>query len=124
MGRCTICLAPGNRAQGIFAVNFLANVVTTARKKPPFGIDRSARAATRSLGQISSSPDPSSSRQMAKALRRAGDDTAAKEWHQYWIDNRLQWYIDLGYSLSGEPVVVGAPQRQAVMAGPSHLRPW
>ena len=26
-------------------------------------------------------------------LRRAGD---RPEWHQYWIDTRLQWYVDLG----------------------------
>ncbi len=38
------------------------------------------------------------------------EPATAKEWHQYWIDNRLQWYIDL----SGEPAVVGAPQRQVV----------
>ncbi|MEQ0606951.1 glycine--tRNA ligase, partial [Mycobacterium tuberculosis] len=24
------------------------------------------------------------------------EPATAKEWHQYWIDNRLQWYIDLG----------------------------
>ncbi len=31
----------------------------------------------------------------------------AKEWHQYWIDNRPQWYID---SLLGEPAVVEHPK--------------
>ena len=39
-------------------------------------------------------PDPRVRADGDGVLRRAGD--RATEWHQYWIDNRLQWYVDLG----------------------------
>ena len=60
-------------AQGIF-INFV-NVMSAARKKPPFGI-----------GQV------------GKSFRNEffcepGTD---EEWHQYWIDHRRAWYVDLG----------------------------
>ena len=78
-------------AQGIF-VNF-ANVVTTRAASRRSASARSARAsATRSPRATSSSGPESSSRwrwSSSSSRRR-------REWHQYWIEDRLQWYVDLG----------------------------
>ena len=78
-------------AQGIF-VNF-ANVVTTreeaaVRHRP----DRQELPQRDHPGQLHL-PDPRVRADGDGVLRRAGD---RPDWHQYWIDTRLQWYVDLG----------------------------
>ena len=55
---------------------------------------RSARAsATRSRRATSSSAPASSSRWRWSS---SSSPTPPPEWHQYWIDTRLAWYVDLG----------------------------
>ena len=36
-----------------------------------------------------------------------------EEWHQYWIDERTRWYVDLGIS-RGQPAALRAPEGEAV----------
>jgi glycyl-tRNA synthetase len=81
-------------AQGIF-VNYL-NVQSSSRRKPPFGIAQTGKAfrneitpgnfifRTRELEQM----------EMEYFVKPGTDD----EWHQYWIDARLAWHVDLGIS--------------------------
>lgn len=79
-------------AQGIF-VNF-ANVVTTARKKPPFGIGQIGKSFRNEITPGNFIFRTREFEQME--MEFFVEPATAKEWHQYWIDNRLQWYIDLG----------------------------
>jgi glycyl-tRNA synthetase len=79
-------------AQGIFT-NF-ANVLSTVRKKPPFGIAQVGKSfrneitpqnfvfRTREFEQM----------EMEYFVPPAEADT----WYRYWIDVRLNWYLDLG----------------------------
>ena len=79
-------------AQGIF-VNF-ANVVTTARRKPPFGIGQIGKSFRNEITPGNFIFRTREFEQMEMEFF-VEPDTAA-EWHQYWIDNRLAWYVDLG----------------------------
>jgi len=79
-------------AQGIF-VNYL-NVQASARRKPPFGIAQTGKSfrneitpgnfifRTRELEQC----------EMEYFVKPGTDE----DWHQYWIDTRLAWHVDLG----------------------------
>ena len=79
-------------AQGIF-VNF-ANVVTTARRKPPFGIGQIGKSFRNEItpGNFIFRTREFEQMEMEFFVKPA----TAGEWHQYWIDSRLQWYVDLG----------------------------
>ena len=79
-------------AQGIF-VNF-ANVVTTARKKPPFGIGQIGKSFRNEItpGNFIFRTREFEQMEMEFFVKPGEDD----EWHQYWIDTRTQWYVDLG----------------------------
>src|SRR6187551_3214187 len=79
-------------AQGIF-VNF-ANVSTTSRKKPPFGIGQIGKSFRNEItpGNFIFRTREFEQMEMEYFVE---PDTAA-EWHQYWIDTRLAWYVDLG----------------------------
>jgi len=79
-------------AQGIF-VNF-ANVVTTARKKPPFGIGQIGKSFRNEITPGNFIFRTREFEQMEMEFFVEPD--SAREWHQYWIDTRLQWYVDLG----------------------------
>ncbi|MCZ0730579.1 glycine--tRNA ligase [Mycolicibacterium iranicum] len=79
-------------AQGIF-VNF-ANVVTTARKKPPFGIGQIGKSFRNEITPGNFIFRTREFEQME--MEFFVEPSTAPEWHQYWIDTRLQWYIDLG----------------------------
>ena len=79
-------------AQGIF-VNF-ANVVTTARKKPPFGIGQIGKSFRNEITPGNFIFRTREFEQMEMEFFVEPD--CAPEWHQYWIDTRLQWYVDLG----------------------------
>ncbi len=79
-------------AQGIF-VNF-ANVVTTARKKPPFGIGQIGKSFRNEITPGNFIFRTREFEQMEMEFFVEPD--TAPEWHQYWIDTRLQWYVDLG----------------------------
>ncbi|MDQ3885543.1 MAG: glycine--tRNA ligase, partial [Actinomycetota bacterium] len=79
-------------AAGIF-VNY-KNVEQAARKKPPFGIGQIGKSfrneitpgnfifRTRELEQM----------EMEFFVEPGTDET----WHQYWIEHRTDWYVDLG----------------------------
>jgi len=79
-------------AQGIF-VNF-ANVVTTSRKRPPFGIGQIGKSFRNEITPGNFIFRTREFEQME--MEFFVEPSTAREWHQYWIDTRRQWYIDLG----------------------------
>ncbi|MBJ7288156.1 glycine--tRNA ligase [Williamsia sp.] len=79
-------------AQGIF-INF-KNVMTTARKKPPFGIGQIGKSFRNEITPGNFIFRTREFEQMEmEFFVKPGED---EQWHQYWIDTRRQWYIDLG----------------------------
>jgi glycyl-tRNA synthetase len=79
-------------AQGIF-INF-KNVMTTARKKPPFGIGQIGKSFRNEITPGNFIFRTREFEQMEmEFFVKPGEDEA---WHQYWIDYRLKWYTDLG----------------------------
>lgn len=79
-------------AQGIF-VNF-ANVVQVSRQKPPFGIAQIGKSFRNEITPGNFIFRTREFEQMEmEFFVEAGTD---EEWHQYWIDTRLAWYVDLG----------------------------
>ncbi len=79
-------------AQGIF-LNF-ANVVTTSRKKPPFGIAQIGKSFRNEITPGNFIFRTREFEQMEmEFFVKPGED---EEWHQYWIDERTRWYTDLG----------------------------
>ena len=81
-------------AQGIF-VNY-ANVAGTARKKPPFGIGQVGKSFRNEItpGNFIFRTREFEQMEMEFFVKPGTDE----EWHQYWIDNRWNWYLDLGLS--------------------------
>jgi glycyl-tRNA synthetase len=79
-------------AQGIF-VNF-ANVVTTSRRKPPFGIGQIGKSFRNEITPGNFIFRTREFEQMEMEFFVEPD--TARDWHQYWIDTRMQWYLDLG----------------------------
>ncbi len=79
-------------AQGIF-LNF-ANVVTSSRKKPPFGIAQIGKSFRNEITPGNFIFRTREFEQMEmEFFVKPGED---EEWHQYWIDERTRWYTDLG----------------------------
>ncbi|MFC5280534.1 glycine--tRNA ligase [Arcanobacterium canis] len=79
-------------AQGIF-VNF-NNVLTAARKKPPFGIGQVGKSFRNEITPGNFIFRTREFEQMElEYFVKPGEDEA---WHQSWIDARLAWYKDLG----------------------------
>jgi glycyl-tRNA synthetase len=79
-------------AQGIF-LNF-ANVVTSARRKPPFGIAQIGKSFRNEITPGNFIFRTREFEQMEmEFFVKPGED---EEWHQYWIDERMRWYVDLG----------------------------
>jgi glycyl-tRNA synthetase len=79
-------------AQGIF-VNFL-NVQTTSRKKPPFGIGQMGKSFRNEItpGNFIFRTREFEQMEMEYFVEPGSDE----ELHQYWIDERTNWYVDLG----------------------------
>ena len=79
-------------AQGIF-INF-ANVATTSRKKPPFGIGQIGKSFRNEItpGNFIFRTREFEQMEMEFFVPPGSDE----DWHQYWIDERLAWYVDLG----------------------------
>ncbi len=79
-------------AQGIF-LNF-ANVVTSSRRKPPFGIAQIGKSFRNEItpGNFIFRTREFEQMEMEYFVRPGEDE----EWHQYWIDERTSWYVDLG----------------------------
>ncbi len=81
-------------AQGIF-VNF-ANVLNAARMKPPFGIGQIGKSFRNEIppGNFIFRTREFEQMEMEFFVEPGSDET----WHDYWIQERLNWYIDLGIS--------------------------
>ncbi|WP_380167721.1 glycine--tRNA ligase [Jannaschia sp. R86511] len=81
-------------AQGIF-VNF-ANVMGSARKKPPFGIGQMGKSFRNEItpGNFIFRTREFEQMEMEFFVVPGTDE----QWHQYWIDHRTDWYVDLGIS--------------------------
>ncbi len=79
-------------AQGIF-VNF-TQVMTTARRKPPFGIAQIGKSFRNEItpGNFIFRTREFEQMEMEYFVKPGTDEAA----HQEWIDARLQWYVDLG----------------------------
>ena len=79
-------------AQGIF-VNF-NNVMQASRKKPPFGIAQTGKSFRNEItpGNFIFRTREFEQMEMEFFVKPGEDD----EWHQYWIDERTRWYVDLG----------------------------
>ena len=81
-------------AQGIF-INF-QNVVTSARKKPPFGIAQTGKSFRNEItpGNFIFRTREFEQMEMEFFVEPGTDE----QWHQHWIDARTDWYTDLGIS--------------------------
>jgi glycyl-tRNA synthetase len=81
-------------AQGIF-VNF-TNVLTTARKKPPFGIGQIGKSFRNEItpGNFIFRTREFEQMEMEFFVEPGTDE----EWHEYWIQARTDWYTNLGIS--------------------------
>jgi len=79
-------------AQGIF-VNFL-NVLTSSRRKPPFGIGQIGKSFRNEItpGNFIFRTREFEQMEMEFFVEPGTDET----WHQYWIDQRTDWYVGLG----------------------------
>ncbi|GAB3205029.1 glycine--tRNA ligase [Marinactinospora endophytica] len=81
-------------AQGIF-INY-KNVEQSARRKIPFGIGQIGKSFRNEITPGNFIFRTREFEQMEmEFFCKPGDD---EEWHQYWIDTRMQWYVDLGIS--------------------------
>lgn len=79
-------------AQGAF-VNFL-NVLTTSRRKPPFGIAQLGKSFRNEITPGNFLFRTREFEQMeCEFFVKPGED---EEWHEYWIQTRRHWYVDLG----------------------------
>ena len=79
-------------AQGIF-VNY-NNVAGSARKKPPFGIGQIGKSFRNEITPGNFIFRTREFEQMEmEFFVQPGED---EKWHQYWIDQRTDWYVDLG----------------------------
>ncbi|MBV7363898.1 glycine--tRNA ligase [Actinomycetaceae bacterium TAE3-ERU4] len=79
-------------AQGIF-VNY-SNVQTAARMKPPFGIGQIGKSFRNEItpGNFIFRTREFEQMEMEFFVKPGTDE----EWHQYWIDQRWEWYTNLG----------------------------
>jgi glycyl-tRNA synthetase len=79
-------------AQGIF-VNYL-NVANTSRKKPPFGIGQTGKSFRNEItpGNFIFRTREFEQMEMEFFVKPGTDE----QWHEYWIEQRWNWYVDLG----------------------------
>ena len=79
-------------AQGIF-INYL-NVANTARRKPPFGIGQTGKSFRNEItpGNFIFRTREFEQMEMEFFVKPGTDE----EWHEYWLDQRWNWYVDLG----------------------------
>jgi glycyl-tRNA synthetase len=81
-------------AQGIF-VNY-KNVVTTSRKKPPFGIAQVGKSFRNEItpGNFIFRTREFEQMEMEFFVPPGTDE----QWHEYWLEQRWNWYRELGLS--------------------------
>ena len=79
-------------AQGIF-LNFLS-VSTSARKKPPFGIAQTGKSFRNEItpGNFIFRTREFEQMEMEYFVEPGTDEG----WHEYWLEQRWNWYVDLG----------------------------
>ncbi len=79
-------------AQGIF-INFL-NVMTASRRRPPFGIAQVGKSFRNEItpGNFIFRTREFEQMEMEFFVVPGTDE----EWHETWIENRWNWYVDLG----------------------------
>lgn len=79
-------------AQGIF-INF-ANVMTAARKKPPFGIAQVGKSFRNEItpGNFIFRTREFEQMEMEFFVQPGTDE----QWHEYWLEQRWAWYTNLG----------------------------
>ena len=79
-------------AQGIF-VNYL-NVANSARLKPPFGIAQTGKSFRNEItpGNFIFRTREFEQMEMEFFVEPGTDE----EWHEYWLEQRMNWYTDLG----------------------------
>jgi glycyl-tRNA synthetase len=81
-------------AQGIF-INY-KNVETVSRKKPPFGIAQVGKSFRNEItpGNFIFRTREFEQMEMEFFVEPGTDE----EWHEYWLQQRWNWYLDLGIS--------------------------
>jgi glycyl-tRNA synthetase len=81
-------------AQGIF-VN-VKNVMTAARKKPPFGIAQTGKSFRNEItpGNFIFRTREFEQMEMEFFVEPGTDE----QWHEYWLQQRWDWYVGLGMS--------------------------
>jgi glycyl-tRNA synthetase len=81
-------------AQGIF-LNFL-NVMSAARRKPPFGIAQIGKSFRNEItpGNFIFRTREFEQMEMEFFVKPGTDE----EWYEYWLQQRWDWYVDLGLS--------------------------
>ena len=79
-------------AQGIF-INF-QNVMTSARRKPPFGIGQIGKSFRNEItpGNFMFRTREFEQMEMEFFVEPGTDE----DWHEYWINYRRDWYVNLG----------------------------
>jgi len=105
-------------AQGIF-INF-KNVLQLARRKPPFGIAQVGKSFRNEITPGNFLFRVREFEQME--MEYFVPPGQAEQWYRYWIDNRLQWYLDLGLRASRLRVREhGAEERSHYSSGTSDI---
>ena len=79
-------------AQGIF-INF-KNVLAFARKKPPFGIAQVGKSFRNEITPGNFIFRTREFEQMEMEFFTPPEE--ADRWHDYWLQERMRWYLDLG----------------------------
>ncbi|WP_338073778.1 glycine--tRNA ligase [Kineococcus siccus] len=94
-------------AQGIF-VNF-ANVMGSARKKPPFGIGQIGKSFRNEItpGNFIFRTREFEQMEMEFFVEPGTDE----EWHEYWLAERMRWYTDLGVAADNLRFYEHAPEK-------------
>jgi glycyl-tRNA synthetase len=79
-------------AQGIF-LNF-KNIMTAARRKPPFGIAQTGKSFRNEItpGNFIFRTREFEQMEMEFFVQPGTDET----WHEYWLRERMAWYLSLG----------------------------
>jgi len=83
-------------AQGMF-INF-ANVLQSSRKRPPFGIAHDGKSFRNEITPQNCIFRTREFEQME--LQFFVPPAESAKWYQYWLDERMRWYTDLGIPAS------------------------
>ena len=106
----TVAYLRPETAQGMF-VNFL-NVLTTTRKKPPFGIAQVGKSFRNEITPQNFVFRTREFEQMEMEYFVPPDE--ADQWFHYWLDERMRWYLDLG--IPAVEAAAAPPRRRRALA--------